>query len=384
MIDWRSENSRIGHTVTEGELLYRIDPSDYELEVRRIEDQLKQADANLKEAALEIQATKTRIEIAKEEHEIQKREMDRLERLAKSSSVSLSEVDSGKLKEIQVRSELKTLEDQLNTQSARQESLGVSRDLVSRELEKANLNLTRTEIRSPVAGLITSEPLEQGAYVQPGTSIIQLQDISIMDIRCSLQMKEMHWLWQSSSSDATEDKTQTAVSRLWKIPKTRVTVIYNMDGIECHWKGTLQYFDGGKVDQQTRMIPCRVEIANPTDVDIKSHSRRNVTPPVLMAGMFVNIEVHSEPAISLLSLPQQAIQPGGTVWTVRGGSLHKTPVNIAHSRDGVVLIYEADSDLSPEDVVVVSPLSDPVENMAVQVQKSIQSEAVSTIEGRVQ
>ena len=364
-VAWRSPNCRIGHTVHCGEVLLRIDPQDYDLEVRRLEEQEKQAQANLHEAQVQIAASKRQIELAKENLVIKKREVQRYESVTDPGVYSQSEIDTARLSELQARDALQTEIDQLETQEAHLESFTSACELVARQIDKAKLDLARTEIKAPIDGVITQEPIEQGNYVQRGGVVVVIQDTSCMEIRCSLRMKEMHWLWQSPVGVDNLSDTQQA----YRFPETPVTVVYTMETAQCRWNGKLQFYDGAKIDTQTRMVPCRVRVCEPTKVAVEGTSSSQTSIPVLMTGMFVTVEVHAKPAISLLRLPESAIQPGGTVWTVEDNQLHELPIRVAHATSSEVVVYQDEVGLKPGDFVVVSALAAPTENAAVTIRE---------------
>ena len=365
-VSFRSDNCRIGHTVKQGETLLVIDPQDYDLEVRRLEEQLKQAQANLHESEVEIAACKRQIELAKEDLAIKQREVQRYEQIDDPGVYSKSELDTVRLKELQSRDALQTEIDQLETLGAHQASLASACDLVSRQLDKAKLDVARTQIVAPIEGVITQEPVERGNYVQRGGVVAVIQDTSCMEVRCSLQMKEMHWLWQAPAGSAAEAGTEHA----YRFPKTPVTVVYSMEAAKCKWQGELQYYDGGKIDEQTRMVPCRVRVCQPDRVAVETKSTSRFAPPTLMTGMFVTVAVHAKPDIPLLRIPESAVQPGGTVWTVAEERLHELPARVAHATAEEVIVYDDGSGLKPGDLVVVSPLAAPNENAPVAIREA--------------
>lgn len=102
-VQFKSENCRLGHTVSQGELLMRIDPEDYELEVRRLQEDVKQATTNLHELEVETNARTRQIELAREDLAIKQREVKRYENIEDPGVYSKSELDSARLKELQAR-----------------------------------------------------------------------------------------------------------------------------------------------------------------------------------------------------------------------------------------------------------------------------------------
>lgn len=378
-IAFRSDNCRVGRTVAQGELLLKIDPQDYALEVRRLQEQLRQARAELHELGVETGARKRQIELAQEDLAIKQREVARYEKIDDPGVYSKSELDTTRLKELQARVALQTEQDQLQLLEARHERLGSVCELVTSQLEKAQLDERRTEIHSPIDGVITSDPVERGCYVQRGSVVVVIQDTSCMEVKCSLQMYQMHWLWQG----VTETATSSQQSSSYRFPETPVTVVYRMRDAEYRWEGTLNNYDGAEVDQQTRMIPCRVIVPNPSTVASTGKHRTPAAPAGLMAGMFVTVQVHASPRVPLFQVPEASIQPGNTVWVVSDvagkepprGRLRGLKVDVAYGGEKMALIYGSDSALSPGTLVVASPVASPVEGMEVELLTTGKSES---------
>jgi multidrug efflux pump subunit AcrA (membrane-fusion protein) len=367
-ITFRSENCRIGRTVEQGELLLRIDGQDYDLEVSRLEEQFKQAEASIHELEVETRARRRQIKLAEEDLAIKKREVERYERINDPGVYSKSELDAARLKELQARDALQTENDQLELLEAQRERLASASQLVARQLEKAKLDLARTKICSPLRGVITREPIEEGCFVQRGGVVAVIQDTSRMEIKCSLQMRQMHWLWQGSG----QGRSPGPAGPIYEFPITPVTVVYEIGNVEYRWKGELGDYAGAQVDRQTRMVPCRVYVRNPCDFKIvKKHEGgpAPAAPPGLMAGMFVTVRVHARPEIRVFRLPESAVQPGGRVWVVRDvvegnpprGRLHEVGVQVAYSHGNTVLAYGSAGRLCAGELIVSSPLSFPRE-----------------------
>jgi hypothetical protein len=157
-------------------------------------------------------------------------------------------------------------------------------------------------------------------------------------------------------------------------------VTFDIGNTSCTWNGKLAHFDGAQVDQQTRMVPCRVYIDKPLEVQFEGETdgeSLRAAPITLMAGMFVTVKVRAKPTVSLLRLPEIAVQPGNDVWTVQPdgendteGKLQRTSVDVAHSGNGSVLVYAHGSGLQSGDRVVVSPLASPFEGTPVEIQEA--------------
>ena len=368
---FRSENCRVGRTVTQGELLLKIDPQDYTLEVRRLREQLRQAHAEQHELEVQTAACKRQIELAQEDLAIKQREVARYERIDDPGVYSKSELDAARLTELQARDALQTERDQLELLQSQRERLASACDLVQSQLEKAQLDERRTEIHAPIGGVITSDPVEKGSYVARGGIVFVIRDTSCMEVKCSLQVHQMHWLWQGTNGTKPADSQ----SATYRFPETPVTVVYQMRDAEYRWEGTLHDYDGAEIDQQTRMVPCRVLVPNPRKAARSGRHQTPAAPPGLMAGMFVTVQVHARPLLPLFRIPEASVQPGNTVWMVSDvakaaethrGRLRKIKVAVAYGDKKTVLIYGSDSHLPAGSLVVASPVASPVDGMEVE------------------
>ncbi len=364
----RAENCRIGRFVSEDQVLVEIDPEEYDLEVKRLDEQRKQAEVERRELQLELAQQKRQIELAEENLAIKQREVRRYERIEQPGIYSQAEMDTARWNELQARDALQTEKDRLELLEARLARLDSAVELAARQLDKARLDLARTRIRAPIDGILTTEPVERGSYVQRGGIVAVIQDTSCMEVKCSLQMHQMHWLWQSR--ERPDDWREQG----YRFPRTPVTVIYATGDSEYRWEGVLADYAGMQVDEKTRMVPCRVLVEQPDQVRLtRAATLRPAAPPALMTGMFVTVRVHARPKVPLFCIPETAVQPGNKVWLVRDlrgddprtGRLRHATVAVAYAAGGSVLAVGGDGVLAEGDLVVSSPLSSPDDGMAV-------------------
>lgn len=362
-IEFKAEQCRTGRAVKKGELLVRIEQSDYQLEVQRLKEEVTQADAMIGELDVELETTDNQIASIREQLLIDVRQLERNQDLLSRQAASDSEVDSARRTELATRNTLQTLLDQTMLLARRRLRLESAKVLGQANLNKAELELTRTEIRSPLDGVVVSENVEQDGYIQAGSTVISLQDTSSLDVTCKLHMRQMHWLWQGPQSGS---ESLGSLAEAYDFPDTPATVIYELGGNMYEWQGVVDRYDGAGIDSQTRMIPCRVHVEDPLSVNGDSARSAGKNPPTLMTGMFVKVRVDARPPIPLVRLPQEAIQPGNAIWTVEEGKLKRKEISIANSSAEFVVAYQQEGGLQAGDAVVVSPLATPIEGLAVQ------------------
>lgn len=414
----KAEACRAGQFVTAGSTLFEIDPSDYELEVQRLKDQLAQAEANIAETEVELNNTWSMIELAREEHELQRNELARVQRLA-PRAMSESEVDKAKRSEWLSRNTLATLRNQIDSTTSRQSSLRKAKELVATQLRKAQLDVARTVVVAPVSGMVVRNIVEQDGFVQKGALLAVIEDTSKVEVKCSLRMDDLMWLWgqnrslpasdsphraapvRSASASDSESKEQAAEStvltsapeleaianaahisalpRSYELPNADVTVTFQPQGSDVRfiWEGTLSRYDGHGLDERTRTVPCRVVVDRPREVRVESGP--GIAPPrALMRGMFVSIRIHAEPQASFVRVPEAALQPGKRVLRVRDNKLQIVgPLMLAQLVDDHCddcekttarkswIVHVSKQELQPGDHIVSSPLPTAYQGMPV-------------------
>ncbi|MGD9722535.1 MAG: efflux RND transporter periplasmic adaptor subunit [Pirellulales bacterium] len=360
---------REGNFVKAGTPLLEIDSRDYELEVERLRRELSQAAVSLEELDVETANTKSLMKVAQEQLALQRKDLARQEQLAAKRIVSDTELEKSKREELAALNAVLTLENQRQLLNTRRNRLISAHDLWQSQLAKAQLDLERTKVAAPASGVIISEMLEEDSYVQKGASLAKIEDTSAVEVKCNLRMEDLYWLW--AQQNGKPDGDDTGLSRDYQIPHAPVTVIYELGGRQYQWDGALSRFDGIGLDERTRTVPCRALVADPRKVrvDDAEHGAASTSregPPALVRGMYVTVRVHAQPQMTLLEVPQRALQPGNRVWQVVDGKLAIRKVRVADSGAETVLVYADDAGLQPGMKLVSSPLAVATDGMAVQ------------------
>jgi len=358
---YKSEQCRLGLFVQKDELLMRIDPVDYQLAVDQAEAAVSQAKVNIAENVVQKTNLEKELALAQEQLELSKREYERNQQLIESRTIMPSELEKTQSAWLTTQEIIQRLENQLRVLNTQTERLDVLHHREKLALETAELNLSRTEVRAPIAGIITADTFEVNSFIQKGANVAKILDTSQLEIQCSLYMKQIQWIWRQSDE-----------STGYVFAPTPVTIRYETDGERWVWEGELKTLDGGIMNPNTRMVPCRVKVDNPqAGKHLGGTPGTPQAPPTLFAGMYVTVIVHSKPAIPLYRIPERALLPGNRIWTVAEGKLRHHSIRLATTTPEGVLFYADSNDadsrgIRPNDLVVVSPLASPTEGSPVQ------------------
>ena len=319
---YKDPNCRQGRYVTKGQVLFRIDPQDYELEMQRLAKMREQDYASLRELDQEEANIQKSLDVAIDELKLHDAELLRLTQL-REGIVSDTELDAARRARLASLNQQVSIQNQLDLAKKRRARLEAAEKLAETQLRKAQLDLSRCEIISPVDGVIVRDMVENDSFIQRGSTLATIEDTGNVEVSCSLRMDQLYWvLNQKGEHDmpAVASDDPNAMAGRYALPPTPVTVEFQVTGRENQvyaWEGVLNRYEGSGIDPQSRTVPCRVRVEKPYQymVDGKVKSDDNVSgPPALVRGMFVNLKVHTRPQSELMLVPKMAVKPGNVVW----------------------------------------------------------------------
>ncbi len=358
----KSTECRAGNFVKSGALLFEIDPVDYDLEVRRLSKEVRQAEINVHSIDVELENTERLIALGNEDLTLQQSEVTRLQNLARNGATSASELDRGKRTEVAARNILAQLQNQARSLVTRRASELASLDLAKTRLEKAEIDLKRTKVIAPIDGVIVRELVEEDAFVQRGAVLVEIEDTSVAEIKCNLRVDQLFWLWEAEVSEG--DLAGSMDAGDYELPNTPATVIYRIAGREFAWQGRLARYEGSGLDPRTRTVPCRVVVDDPRG-GVALSAGIMTSPPALVRGMFVEVELHVDSKAMLASIPLPALQPGNVIWRIEDGQLRIEKVRVARLTDQAALLEMAGAAFQLGDRLVTTPLAAPENGMPV-------------------
>jgi len=354
------KTSRSGDFVKEGDLLFRIDPTDYELEVERLEAQQAQLDEELKAIRVEIQNTGAMKTLAEEDLELQRQQLNRTVTLFQRNGTTENALDDAKRKELTARNALQTLDNQVTAAEQKIKTLEAQKKLVAAQLQRAREDVKRCNVTAPISGRVVDDLVEVGDSVRLDKAMMHISDSSKMEIKCNLKAEELAWIWEAAGERPDLEDPLT-------VPDQPVEVTFEFQGIETIWDGHLSRFEGSGVDRDTRTFPCRFLVPHPDQPRIAGSygGRAGVSPPALLSGMYVNVRIPLNLETNLLRVPVEAVRPGGQIWVYRDNKLEIRQIHVAKADEEFILIRDQGNPLTAGDLVIVSPLAAVADGMSV-------------------
>lgn len=353
-ISSKNSQARAGNFVEANTRLAEIDPRDYELAVRRIQEQVKQAAVTVEELDIESSNNDVIIQLSQRELELQQNELARIRTLAKNNAASTSDLDVVRRNELRAQNALQTLQNQQRLLRTRRGRLLSAKDRLIADLEQAMLDLERTKIVSPISGIIMKDTVEQDSFVQKGTALFRIEDRSSVEIRFNLRLDQLRWLWSGDDMSLTSDS--------YRLPPLWAIVVVDTGGETFQWQAQLDRYDGARINAATRTVPCVAVVDHPDQVERRGGSQ-TIGSPALLRGMFVNLSIEIPRSVALLQLPPMALRPGNLVWLLREGRLLIDKVTVVHRESDSVFVLDETTQIRRHDHVIVSPLALAVQGM---------------------
>lgn len=317
-----SGNFVAGGFFRQGEVLLRIDPSDYDAA-------LKRAEANLASRQAQYADQKARSEQAL-------KDWQNLGRTGEPSDLTLRKP-------------------QLAEALA-----GVK--AAEADLLKAQRDLDRTSIRAPYDGLVRSKQVDVGQYVAPGTALGVSFAIDIAEIRLPLAVEDLQFL-NLPSATGTDQREPV-----------RVYLSAEGSGLSGSWLGEIVRTEG-VIDPNSRVVYAVAQVIDPYAVLGKSDQAE------LRMGTFVRAEIEGIWLENVFSLPRAALYEDESVLLANSeNELEIRAVHIIRAEPEVVYI---DSGLADGDRVISTAIEAAIPGSKLAIADNTDSTAASPQSGEL-
>ena len=300
-VTWISPNLVVGGYFQAGDLLVTIDAADYEARTGLAQAQLLRAEAELEHKRFELQ---------------------RLQTLIKDNLVSQSNLEN----------------------AARAHKIAKANVIESKiNLAQAERDLSRTKITAPFEGMVRSESIDIGQFVQQGAPIASIYASDAVEVRLPIVNAQLAYLDPANLQRGELDPATA--------PMIRLTARYA--GTSFVWRGQLARTEG-EIDAQSRMITAVARVRQ---------DNQSPDVPPLQVGAFVAAEIEGQYLNDIVRLPRAALRPNSRVLIIDGDNrLRFREVNVLRLENDFVII---DSGLESGEVVNLSPIQTVVDGMRV-------------------
>ena len=212
------------------------------------------------------------------------------------------------------------------------------------EVRQAEIKLSKTIIRASYAGMVSQKLADIGQFVTMGTAIGETFAIDFVEIRLPLSEKDLTMMDGLSSQAELRQK--------------QITLTGTVDGIVTSWLATLARSEG-VVDELNRSQYIVARVADPYGLD---DSDRQVP---LRVGTFVKASIQGKVLKDVFKVPRSALLEGSRIGLVDDQALLKIiPVEVASTDDNHYYISEG---LQDGHQIVTSALGTPIEGLKLRI-----------------
>lgn len=317
-----------GDHVKKGQLLVQMDDADARSATARALAQIRASQADLGAVQAggtqeEVYTLESQLSKARTARDTAQRNLAALQRLEKDGAASAGEVKAAEDQLQRANADLTLLEQKKKDRYSKPEVAKVEAQKAEAQAayDAAADALNKLNVRAPFDGIVYSLPVMQGAYVNPGDSILQEADLSKVRVRAFVDEPDVGRLVAGDPIEVT-----------WDALPGRI------------WHGTIS--------------------ANPTV--IKRHETRNVGETTcivdnqdlkLLPNVNVGVTIVTAVHQNVLAVPREAIHQEDSrnyVYQIVNNELHRRDVQIALSN---LTQVEITGGIPQNAVVALSPLN---------------------------
>lgn len=317
LITYMSPKFIEGGHFNKGDLLVRIEPTEFDLRVTQARAEVAQAETQLSRETSESL--------------VARQDWQELGRSGDPSPLSLREPQMAEAKA------------RLASANAR--------------LAEAELQLKRTSLYAPFTGRVTIRHIDQGEFVSAGTRLGEIYSTDVMDVRLPMTNEDLRRAGLTLGFEASKNN-----------PGLPVKLSANVAGRYSQWSGRIVRTDS-HFETGTRVLYAYAEVEDP----FGKGSDEGIP---LAPGIFVNAAVEGQKLSGALLIPRSALRGEDKVYIAnRDETLSiKTVSVISSNRDQAIL----GNGLTSGDTVITSPIRGVADGMKIEVVKPTKTAALET------
>jgi len=340
-IDLVHPNLATGNRIQAGEVLFRIRQASYRAQVAEAQAALTQQETALARIREEEAVERARVESLDRTLQLAEDELRRSRELKDSGVGAQTGVDVAERAMVEARSQRDVAASGLDVYPLRIREAEAQLERARAQLELAELDLARTEIRAPFSGRIKSESVEAGQFIAAGTQAVVMADDSVLEIEVPIDAREARdWMrFESPGENAN-----------WFARPERVeaTIRWTEGEAGTAWSGVLDRV--AKYDPQSRMLHVVVQ-----------HERDGAGNSVfpLADGLFCMVEIPGRDMEDVYRVRADAVTYDNTVYVAEEERLRTRAVGLLRESGGYAYI---DTGIEPGETIVTTRLVDVLEN----------------------
>ena len=166
------------------------------------------------------------------------------------------------------------------------------------ELKATQLQRKKTIIIAPFDGRVRMKAVNVGQYVRPGLQLGSIYAVDVAEVRLPLSDRQVGLVDVPLDFDSVDEQG------------TMVTLVGEYGGEKFYWPGEIVRSEGG-LDERNRLLYVVAQVESPYTKDPNQPGR-----PPLASGFFVEAKIKGKTHENLFVVPRRALRNGNQVWIV--------------------------------------------------------------------
>ena len=328
---------RDGEIIPAGNVLFRIDPINYQLA-------LEQLKAELAELAVQEKNTETLLQIEQRNLQLAERESTRLQKLVAEGNISHSRADEAERAMLNSRTAVQSLRNTLALIPSQRRVIEAKRAQAERDLEN-------TTIQAPFNLRIANLTVETEQYISAGQTLFEGDGVDRVEVVAQVAISSLAHLFAEHGT--TPPSQQELTEGLAKYAELKPTIEMDMGDQFAHWSAEFVRFSD-RIDSETRTIGVVVALDNPLQQIIPGQR------PPLSKGMFVRVRLEGRIQPARTIIPRTALRNGQVLLLTSQQRLQHQAVTISYHQGDISVV---ESGLSAGDQLIVTDLIPAVDGM---------------------
>lgn len=204
------------------------------------------------------------------------------------------------------------------------------------KLKKAKLDVERTQVRAPYSGRVLSKSADLGDVVSANTVLAKIYATDLVEVRLPIKNSELSFLTLPENAGNESDGSK-------ELPKAKI--INSLGATPQSWQAVLVR-TAGAIDEQSQQLYITAQIDAP-------YSKQNIERRPLKIGQYVTAEIEGRTIQDAIVIPNAAIYQGSYVYMYQDGVLERREIEIAWQNNNDALIR---SGIKSGEQLVVTPL----------------------------
>lgn len=341
-IIWRNAELDTGNILLAGTTALIIDPTVYELAVAQALADLAAVEIDITQLDTEEANTGRLLALEQSRLDLTRTELSRIRNLAKRGITSQSTLDGQERATLQAQRVVAELQNSQRLIPSRRNRLDAQMARMQAVLDRANRELTKTEIIVPFDLRVGVIHVEQHQFVTTGQPLVTADDIAQAEITTQIPMASFRRLIGNGNRGEAQMSTELANN----FDKVSVEVRLVSDPSQT-WIGRLVRVENA-LDPQARSVPAVVTVDAPY---------ANANPPLrlpLVPNMYVELLFEGPEISENVMIPDSAVHGGNLVYLRdKEGRLVLREVSVSWRQGGQAII---ENGIEPGEEVILDDL----------------------------